>query len=119
MFLFTSETISIQRRSWAHECLASPLRRLGDARHLLLSLYPPLLQSLILFVALFLFILMSPNKSRRVIALGRDRALIFLRIRDVKRRNGAGVSSCGCCKDNGHLTAARAVWISSLCCAGR
>lgn len=41
-------------------------------------LYPRRLQSLILFTALFCFILMSPGKSRRGAALSHGRALIFL-----------------------------------------
>lgn len=118
MFLFTSEMISIRHRSWAGECLSSLLRCLSDARHLLLCLYPPLLQSLIPFMALFLLILPSPNKSRRVIAPTPDHALIFLCTHDVKRRNGAGVSCCGCCRDNRHLTAALALWMSAPCYVG-
>ena len=54
-------------------------------------------------MALFSFILTSPNKSRSVSALGRDRALIFLRTRDAKRRNGAGASRRGCCQHSGPL----------------
>lgn len=85
----------------AAHVLSSLLQCLGNAHHLFLCLYPHRLQSLILFMALYCFILTSPSKSRRVIALSQGCTLISLCICDAKCYRGAGLACCQAVGDAG------------------